>query len=237
MTAEGTFFKAREWANFALDMIFPKVCAGCGQLGDLICFRCYQQFHIPQPPWCYRCGQSLSNPSPDCKQCKTKKSLQQVRAAFIYKDPLAEIIQKMKYDSLFALAEPLGEFMADKWPDWDHDPDIIIPIPLHPRRRRRRGFNQAALLAQPLGNLFGLAIDEASLRRIRYTAPQVGLNAIERKRNVTGAFVAKAGHISGKNILLVDDLYTTGATMSTAADVLKAAGAGNVSAYCLARTD
>jgi ComF family protein len=142
----------------------------------------------------------------------------------------------MKYDGLFALAKPLAQMMAETWPDWQSAPDTIVPIPLHKRRKRRRGFNQSALLAFRVGQQVDISVNEQALKRIRHTLPQVDLNPAQRLVNVRGAFTADAHQVTGQQILLVDDVYTTGATMSAAADALIASGASGVSAYCLART-
>ena len=125
--------------------------------------------------------------------------------------------------------------MAQKWPEWAQKPDMIVPIPLHVRRLRSRGFNQAGLLAHQLGAAVGIRVNDLVLRRERHTKPQVDLSPIDRKKNVQKAFKANPGSVKGINILLIDDVFTTGATMNSAADALKKAGAKSVSAYCLAR--
>jgi ComF family protein len=125
--------------------------------------------------------------------------------------------------------------MASKWPDWERPFDLIVPVPLHARRQRVRGFNQAALLAQQIGSQREIEVRERLLRRVRYTKPQIGLTPAERKENVRRAFAAECGSLDGKRILLIDDVYTTGATMTSAASALLNAGATAVSAYCLAR--
>lgn len=125
--------------------------------------------------------------------------------------------------------------MVQKWPDWAQTPDLIIPIPLHVRRLRSRGFNQAQLLAFQLGPAVGIRINDRALQRMRHTKPQIGLSPSERKRNVQEAFTAEPDAVKKKNILLIDDVLTTGATMISASGSLLEAGAKSVSAYCLAR--
>ena len=142
----------------------------------------------------------------------------------------------MKYEGLFALAEPLAEMMVAAWPDWEPTPDEIVPIPLHQRRKRRRGFNQSSLLAIGVSDQVEISFNEQALMRTRHTVPQVDLSPARRLLNVRGAFTAVAHQVKGKQILLIDDVYTTGATMSAAAEALIASGARGVSAYCLART-
>jgi len=162
--------------------------------------------------------------------------LSQVFAPLGYTHPLSMIIHQMKYAGYFALAGPLAEIMVEHWPVWDHTPDLIIPIPLHARRSRERGFNQSGLLAQRVGKLTATSVDETSLQRIRHTIPQVGLSPDERFHNVAGAFEAQPANVRARHIVLIDDVFTTGATTRSAAVALLDAGATTVAAYCLART-
>lgn len=141
----------------------------------------------------------------------------------------------MKYEGLFGLAKPLAEIMAKTWKKWYTPTDLILPIPLHPNRQKKRGYNQSDLLAKDLGTYLDLEVDFKTIRRIRHTPPQVGLNAEERLSNVAGAFVVFSQKIVGKDILLIDDVCTTGATMAAAAQALFEAGATSVSGYCVAR--
>jgi ComF family protein len=161
--------------------------------------------------------------------------LQQVRAALAYREPASGIIHKLKYDGLFALAKPLAQIMASAWPEWENKPDVIVPIPLHRRRQRQRGFNQSALLAFHLGPQVNISVNGQALNRVKPTIPQIGLNPVERLENVRDAFSANAQQVTNKQILLIDDVYTTGATMAAAAGALLDSGAAGVSAYCLAR--
>lgn len=161
--------------------------------------------------------------------------LHQIRAPLRYAPPADHLIHKLKYEGHFGLAEPLAQLMTTGWPRWSHSFDLLAPIPLHAERRRSRGYNQSALLAEHLGQARGLRTDKTLLRRVRNTIPQVGLNLDERRQNVRAAFQAEPSRAARKHILLIDDVYTTGATMSAAAEALLAAGASGVSGYCLAR--
>ncbi len=158
-----------------------------------------------------------------------------MRAPLRYAEPTDRLIHRLKYEGYFALARPLARTLIDGWPVWEPVPDLIAPIPLHPRRRRRRGYNQSELLARPLAEAVGVPFSATALRRTRHTPPQVGLGPEARAANVQGAFDATAQEVAGRAILLIDDVLTTGATMTAAAAALLAAGAASVSAYCLAR--
>jgi ComF family protein len=142
----------------------------------------------------------------------------------------------MKYEGYFALADPLGELMVSAWPRWEHPFDLVLPIPLHSQRFRERGYNQSELLVNVMQKKLGWHSDEKALKRSRKTRPQLGLTASERRVNVCGAFEADGTCVTGKRILLVDDVCTTGSTLTAAAEALLAAGARSVTAYCLTTT-
>ncbi len=160
--------------------------------------------------------------------------LRQIRAAFLYQEPLSQLIQGLKYNQSFGIAAALAEQMVQQMPAWDIPLDFVLPLPLHPDRHKKRGYNQAALLADRLTQMVNLPYEPTILARIRDTQPQVGLTLKERRQNMEDAFQADAGKAAGKNLLLIDDVYTTGATLSAAAAALLDAGAESVSGYCLA---
>jgi ComF family protein len=163
--------------------------------------------------------------------------LQQIRAATFYGGPVAEVLKQFKYGGYFGLAQPLGNLMLAAWPRWQRPVDLVVPIPLHAARQRERGYNQSELLARFLERHLDWQVETAALKRSRRTRPQVGLNNVERRANVQGAFIADPALVRGRQILLIDDVHTTGATLVAAAEVLLAAGAKLVSAYCLAEPD
>lgn len=148
---------------------------------------------------------------------------------------MREAIHRLKYSNSRDLAAPLGEMMVTYWQDVHLPTDVIVTVPLHARRLRQRGYNQAALLARELGRGVGLPVLENALIRVRDTSPQVDLNAKERKENVRGAFHCPDDRLAGKNVLLVDDVYTTGATLEACSMALKQRGVRTVWALTLAR--
>jgi ComF family protein len=187
-------------------------------------------------PLCACCGRQLEDGVRTCPACAERSlPLAQVRAPLRYAEPTSTLIHQMKYEGFFALAAPLAEFMVIAWPRWEPAVDLLVPIPLHGRRQRRRGYNQSALLAHHLGRAVGVPVDAGALQRDRHTRPQVELNPQERQENVRGAFSAQPARVSGRVVLLIDDVFTTGATMSAAAEALIDVGARAVSGYCLAR--
>jgi ComF family protein len=147
-----------------------------------------------------------------------------------------EAIHRLKYSNSQDLAAPLGEMMVSYWQDVHPPADVIVPVPLHARRLRERGYNQAALLARELGKGVGLPVLEDVLVRVRNTSPQVDLNGEERKENVRGAFRCPDDQLASKSVLLVDDVCTTGATLEACSLALKQRGVRAVWALTLART-
>ena len=171
-----------------------------------------------------------------CYDCVRRPfSLQQVRTAVFFVDPVQTIIHQFKYENAFALAVPLADIMVQTWPQWAHPIQCLMPIPLHPHRYKTRGYNQSELLARHISQRLHIPLDTHSLQRSRYTRPQVSLNATDRHANVADAFVVTTHDLVGQHILIIDDVFTTGATLSAATDALLSAGAATVSGYCLAR--
>lgn len=243
LSTPATRARINRLVHSVIDTVLPPVCAHCGRVGVLICPDCLALFQTIPEPICAVCGRMLkqgtstgSESESLCQTCASQRpSVAEARAPFLYEEPLSGIIHRLKYDGQFALARPLGELLADRWPDWSEPVELIMPVPLHARRERQRGFNQAALLARHLSDAVGVPLEASAVRRARHTRPQVDLNPEERAANVAGAFMTTGHGMVDRHILLVDDVFTTGATMNATAEVLLAAGARRVSAYCVAR--
>jgi ComF family protein len=153
-----------------------------------------------------------------------------------FEGPLQQLIHLFKYAKIESLAEPLSRLLFQALP-LDRNFDAVIAMPMHWRKQWERGFNQAELLARPVARRFGLKL-WTNLRRRRYTQSQAGLTETERRANLKNSFaLRKPGQAAGKRFLLIDDVFTTGATLRAAAAVLKSAGAAHVSALTLARVD
>jgi len=153
-----------------------------------------------------------------------------------YDGPLQKLIQLFKYSKVESLAGPLSRFFLQSLP-FGENFDVIMPMPIHWRKRWERGFNQAELLARPVARRYGLKLSH-NLRRTRYTKAQAGLNEKQRQENLKDSLIVKRpAEIAGKRVLLIDDVFTTGATLRAAAAALKASGAARVTALTLARVD
>ena len=172
-----------------------------------------------------------------CALCR--RGLRGFDAAYsfgFYEDELRELIHLFKYGRIETLAKPLGKLLASALPR-EQSFDVIVPMPLHWRKRWQRGFNQSALLAREIGRRTNVPVS-GLLRRIKNTAAQAGLTNAKRRLNVSGAFQAKRrAALTGQRVLLIDDVMTTGATAASCARALKRAGAAQVTLLTLARAD
>jgi len=228
-----------------VDLLFPPHCVACNRFGSWLCASCLQKIDVIQASTCHRCGLPLAGTVPTegcpsvCPQCRQQTSkLDGVCAFAFHSGPLREAIHLYKYENLRDLAAPLGRLLSEGWATLlpnDLDVDVIVPVPLHASRLRERGYNQAALLARELGRHLERPVVEEVLVRVKNTIPQVGLDAQARRDNVHNAFQCVNGSLSGRRVLLLDDVYTTGSTLEAAADALRTEGVSSIWAYTLAR--
>jgi len=171
-----------------------------------------------------------------CARCRTLPlQIECIRSVVCFEGVLRKVVHRFKYYGRTALAVPLGDLMAAYWVQHPMPADVIVPVPLHADRLRERGYNQAALLAHEMVHRVGLVVDEQTLVRQRATAPQVELDARQRRENVRDAFRCSSNGLVGKRVLLIDDVCTTGATLEACAVVLYEGGARSVQALTLAR--
>ena len=211
---------------------------------DLICADCLAAIERIRPPLCELCGAPFdpgAQAAPRCADCRGKRrSFSVARSAGYYSGPLVEAIRRFKYHCQMALWRPLGGLMVEALEDGagaiePETVDVVCAVPLHESRLRERGFNQSELLAEVVAEAIGEPV-KPLLAKTRPTLPQVDLPAESRATNVRGAFEADLHEIiQGQTVLLIDDLFTTGATMMECARVLKRAGAEEVRVLTLAR--
>jgi ComF family protein len=225
--------------------LLPPQCHCCdkfleeGQQG--ICSGCLSEIHWIEPPLCSVCGTpfvSREVVNHTCGACLSKrKYFTMARALGSYDGSVQEAIHRWKYEGRTSFSPFFGKWMAEGlcryWAPKFFD--LLIPVPLHPHRLRERGFNQALLLAKELSHRTGIPYRKRILQKRKPTLPQVSLSGVEREKGVRGSFrvVGREG-LEGKSILLVDDVYTTGATVNECSKVLLAGGAKRVDVLTLA---
>ena len=235
------------------DIIYPPRCAICRQFlwkAPLIkadsplsfCPTCIADFRHIASPICPICGTPFSSEIKEdhpCEDCLRKRPFYDLTGTpYHYGGSILTAIHRLKYGAKGFLADSLGPLLTQFSEEWIKNPGhlLTMPVPLHPKRVRERGFNQSLLLARHVARGLKSELDFLSLRRIRYTFPQTKLTKKERQRNVRGAFqLINRDTIKGKTILLVDDVITTGNTLNECARILKRGGSSKVFCVALAR--
>ncbi len=222
-----------------MDLIFPPRCIICKNKGrSLVCGDCAARIRYVKPPICRICGKPKDRYFVNdlCGDCAVEKPpFITARSIALYEDPLKEVIHKLKFGDKMRLLPFLGGIMNDHLKECGIDLsgiDLIIPVPLSKQRERQRGFNQSRSLAKELSDHFSIELDDVSLKKVKDITPQFELPREQRLTHVKGAF--ESAPIGG-NILLIDDIYTTGATVREASLALRSAGADQVFVLTLAR--
>jgi ComF family protein len=222
------------WA--ALDLVVPPRCGGCRRLGQRYCDRCWAETERLTLPVCPRCGCPLAEARAGCWcQPAANAALNGVRCAAYNGGPLRKAIHRLKYNGDIGLAAALAPLLEGCWRLHGLRADMLVAVPLSAGRLRQRGYNQAGLLAEALGERVGVPRAPGALRRARETPSQVSLNWGERYANVAGAFRADPMLVRGRTVALIDDVCTTGATLAACAAALNAAGAQAVWGVAVAR--
>ena len=228
----------RKLAHSGLDLLLPLHCVGCRREGELLCARCIESLQRLKQPYCDICAEP--NVHGLCQMCLEHPSeIDGIRAPYLFEGPLREAVHRLKYRGWRAAAPLLGRLLAD-FLDRNQFPaqprgQALVPVPLHPRRLRSRGYNQSHLLAKEAGRLLDMPVRQDLAKRVKDSPPQVDARSREQRRaNVAGSFLAKT-EVAGMSILLVDDVATTGSTLSACAAALKEAGAARVWGVVLAR--
>ena len=230
-----------------LDIVFPPLCHACKtfipEAGDLhLCSTCRGEVPAVSSPLCTVCGIPFATQGGSdhpCGAClSTHPRFAAARAAVLFDGVARDLIHRFKYDKKVHLARPLTLLATEALTSFaaSSGAELLIPVPLHRRRLRERGFNQAVLLGRPLAKTWGVPLVVDNLNRVRWTEPQVTLSAAEREANVRGAFaLSDPAALRGRKVLLVDDVYTTGSTVAECSRVLRQAGAEAVYVITVAR--
>jgi len=221
--------------GMALDLLFPQWCVGCGKEGDFLCHSCCQSLSRIMPPLCPRCGKP--QPSgvlcPSCVGWQTE--IEGIRSPFRFEGAIRQAIHQLKYRNLRAIAVPMARLLVDYLITNPMPGEVLVPVPLHQKRLRERGYNQSELLARESGKLIGLPVVDDSLIRQRHASPQARTSSVdERWSNAANAFTCRNHKLRDKQVLLIDDVTTSGATLAACASALKAAGTSSVWGLVLA---
>ena len=216
------------------DMFYPERCVGCERRSsDVLCRTCFEALPRVDRPVCERCGLPTAFATFVCEECKyVDFGFESARAALKYEGVGKEIVHALKYRGYKRVVEKLAAPLMLQVLDEGRF-DAVVPVPLHRSRLRKRGFNQAELLARGVARKINATVSD-TLEVVHSTRDQVELSAAQRRANVAGAYKAR-GSLRGR-ILLVDDVFTTGATMSACAGTLVQAGAREIHALSLCRT-
>lgn len=229
--------------ELARELLFPSFCILCrnpAEMGLPVCPDCLSRMEFISAK-CGLCGEPFTGEVSErlCRDCMTEKPhFDKARAWLKFQEPVIGIIHSFKYQRQFQfldwMAQGLSQLFQTEFAGQKFD--MLIPVPLHWQRLMQRGYNQAFILARPMSRKLKIPLRPGALTRARNNPPQVGLTRPQRKENIKKVFAVKNPKmVSGKNILLVDDVITTGATVDEAAKVLRKAGADSVSVLALAR--
>ena len=215
--------------RIALDLLFPQWCIGCGKEGAYICESCRRLLPLIKSPVCEMCGRPHSGGAL-CPGCIGGQAvIEGIRAPFLFDGVIRQAIHELKYRNLRALAIPLAELLYKYIADNPLPGEVLVPVPLHLKRYSERGYNQSSLLAKKLGKLSGLPVIDNCLVRRRHTLAQArSADVNERKSNVVDAFDCLDERLKDKQVLLIDDVATSGATLNACARAVKSAGAASV---------
>lgn len=233
-----------KWLSTLIDVILPPRCLVCGKSvysGNGLCSDCFTKISFISHPYCLHCGRPLplqTNEQHYCVDCLSHKDdVRLCRSAVKYDDFSKKLILDFKFSDCLENRTLLTNWLFLAGQDiFKEGIDIIIPVPLHYTRLFKRKYNQSAVLAHGLSKLTDIPVDYKSLQKIKRTAPQISCSGKQRVRNVKKAFeVVSTENIKGKRIVLIDDVFTTGATLRECAKALKKAGAKSVDALTIAR--
>ncbi len=198
----------RQAVFVGLDLVFPPYCVHCGRVGSLLCPRCVASIAPSEP--------------------RHLPEFEQIWVVGHFDGAVRDAVHALKYDGMRRVAEPLGDLLAGLIEDSGQVPDLVVGIPLSSQRLAERGYNQAGLIAHRVAERLGVPDELEAVTRVKNTASQVDLSAAERQENVKDAFRAEPGQVAGRRVLVIDDVLTTGSTMSACAEALRLAGASQI---------
>ncbi len=222
--------------EIAIGFFFPTRCIGCGTIGVFLCEGCYQKLPRISPPICNKCGRPESTGAlcPTCWGWQSR--IDGIRSPFHFEGVIRQAIHELKYRNLKAIAGRLAELLFRYLQTNTVPGEVLVSVPLHNKRLRQRGYNQSGLIVKELNKLTALPVVEGCLFRLKDSLPQARTETVDgRRRNVMDAFTCVDQRLSGRHVLLVDDVCTSGATLEACAIALKSAGALSVWGLTLAR--
>lgn len=232
-------------AKTALDAVLPPRCIATGQIVDaqgMVAPAFWRELNFIDDPMCATCGHPFdydTGPDAVCAACIAREpDFDRARSALSYDDVSRKLVLNFKYGDQLHAAAAFVPWLKRAGAAFLREDALLVPVPLHRRRLWQRRYNQSALLAQALSAQTGIACQSDLLVRTRHTPPQKGMNARERRKNVRRAFALRdrcAGMAEGRAVVLIDDVFTSGATLNECAKILKKAGAESVCALTLAR--
>lgn len=209
-----------------LEIFYPRRCCFCGNVSETeVCRSCKEKICYIEEPRCKKCGRLVRYEEQEyCYECqRIRFHYDQGKSIWLHKKPVNESIYQFKYHNKRIYGEfyakELFRLFRKELQEWNVD--VIIPVPLHSRRKRVRGYNQSEIIAKTLGELSKIPVNTKAVKRKKYTRPQKELNDKERKNNLKDAFWIQKDWKIPKNVLLIDDIYTTGSTIDTIAKILK----------------
>jgi ComF family protein len=225
-----------KFKGIALDLLFPQRCLGCRVEGELLCHTCQKSLPRIVPPICPKCGRPQASGLP-CPVCVTwQTSIDGIRSPLKFEGIIREAIHQLKYKNLRSIAGPLALLLRDYLVQYPLPVQVLVPVPLHSKRLRQRGYNQSVLLARELSKLLFIPVVDDCLTRSKFASPQAQTKSVhERHDNVRGAFSCLSPKLANTQVLLIDDVSTSGATLDACAAALKQAGATSIWGLVLAR--
>jgi ComF family protein len=218
-----------------LDLVFPPECPGCQKLDVRWCEECQNSLSHIQKPFCPVCGEP-GKTEEICQDClNTPPWFDQLRSVALFDGPIRKALHHLKYRNDIGLGEVLAHHLFDLFIEQGWEVDLVTSVPLGRKRNRQRGYNQAEILAKPFAGLANIPYNKRVIQRLKETRSQVDLSIQERMENVSGAFYANSMYCEQKSVIIIDDVTTTGSTISECARSLKQSGARQVYAMTLAR--